>query len=727
MGEEALSSCPSALARRPGFALFLLGFLTLFLELCLIRYMAGNVWNLGYFPNLVLLAAFVGMGTGFVCHQFLAAPAARRGFALAPALLLALVLLITFVHPSLPGFERYAGSIGGELYFTSLPRSAPASSALLFLAWFAAPIAAFALISQLTAKAFACLAPLQAYTLDISGSCCGILAFMAMSWLELPAALWFALLAPLFLAVPAGLAARPRVLGALALLAAALLVYLDDAQRLPRPAGYPDRALAADALVDVHWSPYQKVEFTQGTAESATIHVNGLWHQCLLGAQEIASSFYRFVYEERARQPELPPFARVLVIGAGSGNDVACALMHGARAVDAVEIDPAIAALGERHHPEQPYADPRVALTVGDGRAFLTKAAGPYDLIVFALTDSLVKVSPMAQLRLENYVFTREAMRRAYDLLAEHGLLVFYNYYREPWLLDKLRETALAATGVLPRQVNAFETFTILTVERSAAGAPPAAPAAPAAAGGVQVATDDWPFPYLRRRGLAPLYGAALALLLAYAGLLLVLVRRGGRAGRLAGRPAPRLALKVAFALMGAAFLLLETKSIIQFSLLFGTTWLNSSLVLLAVLLLVLAANWTAQVLRGRLLLWLTVPALLLSALATFVVPLAALLYLENGPARFLAAALLTFSPVFFANLLFSVAIRSQPAAEHLFGWNLFGASVGGILEYSSMALGYNALAILVALLYAATVLLLLRGGGLRGRVESGCAARAGC
>ena len=42
-----------------GVELFSLGFLTLFLELALIRYLAGNIWNLGYFPNLVLIAVFV--------------------------------------------------------------------------------------------------------------------------------------------------------------------------------------------------------------------------------------------------------------------------------------------------------------------------------------------------------------------------------------------------------------------------------------------------------------------------------------------------------------------------------------------------------------------------------------------------------------------------------------------------------------------------------------------
>src|SRR5688572_15193042 len=48
--------------------LFALGMGTLFLELALIRYLAGNIWNLGYFPNLVLVAVFVGMGLGFVGH-----------------------------------------------------------------------------------------------------------------------------------------------------------------------------------------------------------------------------------------------------------------------------------------------------------------------------------------------------------------------------------------------------------------------------------------------------------------------------------------------------------------------------------------------------------------------------------------------------------------------------------------------------------------------------------
>src|SRR5690349_1694357 len=56
-----------------GWRLAGMGFLTLFLELALIRYLPGNIWNLGYFPNLILIAVFIGMGLGFMFHHLVEA------------------------------------------------------------------------------------------------------------------------------------------------------------------------------------------------------------------------------------------------------------------------------------------------------------------------------------------------------------------------------------------------------------------------------------------------------------------------------------------------------------------------------------------------------------------------------------------------------------------------------------------------------------------------------
>lgn len=695
---------PSLPPPRPARAVFFLGFLTLFLELVLIRYLGGTIWNLGYFPNLVLLGAFVGMGLGFVAHRLLDAERSRRIFARVPIALFLLVIGVWVLRPSVPGFEQWKGSVGGELYFTATPEKArsTALTSALFVVWFGAVIALFAAISQYTAKRFAELPPLKAYSADIAGSCCGIVAFMLLSFGRVSAAYWFLLAAPLFL-WSGGLATRRDRALALAALALSAGVVIEQDRRVARHGFHLEARTGADGQerrIEVTWSPYQKVEFSRGVQQNPFIAVNGIGHQALLTGDLIQRGYYPVPHRARAANGALPPYRRVLVLGAGTGNDVFAALSFGAEHVTAVEIDPVIADLGRREHPERPYADPRVRLVVDDGRAVLTRARERFDLIVFALTDSLVKVSPVAQLRLENYLFTVDSLRRAWDLLEDHGTIALYNAYRQPWLLDKLCATARAASGREPTVIPALEglaDFSVILVDRDG---PPAAAPAPAAAD-VEVATDDWPFPYLPRRQLPSLYLATLGAFALVAGGALALLQRRARPS--AGAK-PGAALRLAFVAMGAAFLLLETKSVIQFSLLFGTTWWNNSLVFLGVLLLVLAANQIAARVRSPRLPWIVAPLLIASALGTLLFPLADLLYLENAAVRFGAAALLTFTPIFFANLLFSAAFRDQPAAELLFGWNLFGAVIGGLFEYASMALGYQALAVAVAVLYAVAV-----------------------
>ena len=106
-----------------------------------------------------------------------------------------------------------------------------------------------------------------------------------------------------------------------------------------------------------------------------------------------------------------PPRDDVLIIGAGSGNDVQAALAHGAKHVDAVEIDPRLYEIGRDGHPDHPYQDPRVAIHLGDGRSFLRTTRKKYDQITYALVDSLVLHSGYSSLRLESFLFTEQAFR----------------------------------------------------------------------------------------------------------------------------------------------------------------------------------------------------------------------------------------------------------------------------------------------------------------------------
>jgi hypothetical protein len=164
--------------------------------------------------------------------------------------------------------------------------------------------------------------------------------------------------------------------------------------------------------------------------------------------------------------------------------------------------------------------------------------------------------------------------------------------------------------------------------------------------------------------------------------------------------------VKLAFFFMGFAFLLLETKTVVQFSLLFGTTWFNASMVFLSVLILVLIANWLAYHIKpGKL--WLLFILLFVFALLPVFYPMSNLLAIKSYFPRFVVASTLLALPIFFANLIFGITFRKQKLAENLFGWNLIGATLGGGAEYVSMLTGYNFLAIVVAAAYGLVFLLL--------------------
>jgi Spermine/spermidine synthase domain len=528
-------------------------------------------------------------------------------------------------------------------------------------------VAVLALIAEEVARTFARFEPLEGYRLDIMGSLAGIVGFAAVSFLGLPPLGWAVLVTIVLVALLGRRAGRWQYAGV-----AAILLLLG----------------AQSVLGSDHWSPYYKVHAVTHDDSSLEVSVNNVPHQTAYPLEVMkaaTTSRYHLPYA-RVASPE-----DVLIIGSGTGNDVTVALDQGARRVDAVEIDPVLQRLGRDHHPDRPYSDPRVSVHIDDGRAFLERTHRQYDLIILALTDSATIVTGQASLRLENYLFTTEALSQARSLLKPTGTFAMYNYY-ENWLLDRYAGSVTAVYGSSPCvQLSGGEVGArlqaVLTI--SADGSTPGCTTTWQRGGAVLApATDDRPFPYLPEHTIPSFYLWMLGLVLLAA---LVLVRA-------ASGPVGRMRPYLDLAFMGAAFLLLETKNVVQFALLFGTTWFVNAAVFAGVLLSVLAAVEVARRLR------LPQPQLLYGALlaalaVAWVIPPASLLSLPLLP-RFLAGVAIAFTPIFLANLVFAQRFRSVGASTVAFGANLLGAMVGGALEYLALIGGYRSLLILVAVLY---------------------------
>jgi hypothetical protein len=314
-------------------------------------------------------------------------------------------------------------------------------------------------------------------------------------------------------------------------------------------------------------------------------------------------------------------------------------------------------------------------------------------VILFALPDSLTGLTGQSALRLESFLLTRQALEEARDRLEPGGLFAMYNYYR-PDVLDRFAHTIEVVFDERPcLDVGASygpRQQAVLTATEGASAAPGCDRRWAPAAERTEPATDDRPFPYLQGRTVPSFYLVAIALILVAS---VVLVR--ATAGSLAG-----LGRYLDLFFMGSAFLLLETKNVVQFALLYGTTWLVNALVFAGILASVLLAVEVAR--RVRLPRPILLYAILLGSLAAaWVIPPASLLALSPVP-RFLAATALAFAPVFVANLVFAQRFRDVGSSAIAFGANLLGAMLGGVLEYTALVTGYRFLLVVVAALYVA-------------------------
>ncbi len=662
----------------PSGDLIVASFLFLFFEFIILRWIPSYVRIVAYFSNLILISCFAGFGLGCILKK------KSNIFAYFPYLLFAELLLTRFladvgVKNPFESQEVFFGLSMGLSWYAAIPLM------------FSLNALTFASLGQKVARELNRFPPLRGYAYNLVGSLLGVGAFAILSFLQIPPTWHFIIC---FLCVLWLLRSTPRP--ALALAAFALFA-----------SGW----IAHQKEIRSIWSPYNKINlFTYDQAPgsgSFSLTANNDLHQVALNLSEGATrnsdhlrkwqTIYDFPYRALGRAP-----ARVLILGAGTGNDAAAALRNGAAHVDAVELDPVIADLGRRLHPEKPYSDRRVTLYIDDARSFLRQRHEPYDVIVMGWLDSHRLFSSLSNIRQDNFVYTAESLKDISSQLGERGLLCLSFFVGKSWIADKIAQMIGAAFGREARMYaypsGGYGLPGKMFLAASRPGILPAAPPLgfvdltdeiPKTPSAV-MPVDDWPFLYYKDRTLTPDYLWTLILL---AGSTAAMVLLAVPWRELRG------AHGLTYFFLGAGFMLLETRNLTALALLYGSTWIVTSAVVSSILVMSLLGTFMVQRdwLRSERLVWLL---LLLSLITNFFLrPQPFATHLMAGTLIMTLSASWSFV---FAGIVFARAFERAESPSQALGWNVLGAVLGGLCEYLSLILGLRALLFIALAFYIA-------------------------
>src|SRR5579862_2361450 len=501
---------------------FFISALILYLELALIRWIGTEIRIFAYLGNLTLVMCFFGVGCG--CYR---ASKPVDLAVMAGSLLFLAALVANPFHIATLNFSNVTFLLSGledSVVWQDIhnPGAGYIMGLIIIGIFIGLLTLTFAPLGQILGRAMQ-RAPriIRAYSVNIAGSLAGVWLFNSLSWASTSPAVWMLVVAGLLAAVVLAGQARAWLAVGLVMVGAGV--------------AWLGVSSSSNFLI---WSPYQKIVvspfWTTGfdpVQWGYLVQVNGTVHQTVLDLSDrfVASHPGLFIDEPFDRNVYSVPFSfqpnarRVLIVGAGAGNNAAAALRHGAAQVDCVEIDPQIYALGQRLHPEQPYSDPRVHMTVNDARAFFKQATGPYDMIWFGWLDAHTLGSSYNNMRLDHYVYTLQSFCEAKKLLAPDGLIVVNFPVQRMWMVDRLFNLLRQSFGhdpfaycdeLIAAKLRRVPTATLIIGEhpvtlqmiesptlRDYIGAwqlhPP---------GTTRVTTDDWPYLYLKQAGIPKLH-----------------------------------------------------------------------------------------------------------------------------------------------------------------------------------------------------------------------------
>lgn len=682
----------------------------LFAEILCIRWLSCELIVVRIFPNLVVMVALVSTSTGLIAQSIKKEGAEKKASSFLDSTALSMIAAAVLTAGCL-----FAVPLNLSALTIKIEAANTLNVILALVILFSLIGCLFTIFRRIgisLGAEFEKHEPLVAYSINLLGSIAGTAAIALVSWFSFDCYVWLLVLTASILLVVDKKATKGGVI-ALGLAAAATSVFV-----------YSDSC----------WSPYSKLtvvpvaEEALGAGSYVLNSNNEYFHTGLkiLPKEEEAEFLKKKpnnvhtetvqYYYRRTRTPFLfaPQHDDVLILGAGSGNDAACALSYGAKSVDAVEIDPVIATYGKTIHPNKPWLDPRVKAHAEDARSYLRYTKKKYDLILFADLDPGATIKRSSFLRIDNFVYTEESMKAALNALKPDGVVVLsYATGPDNFITERIYNTIIKAWGQKPFAYVDRNWDSVIFVFGPGAKEPPEDVVAHASRGlekwpeaGKEIktspATDDWPFLFteFNVNGMI-LYFSVLLVAVVIPTILAITKTPSAKSkeGEIAQIETISPGEWGNMFFLGQAFMLVETKSITQLSLLFGATWLVSSIVIMTILLLA----WTANlfVLKYK---KIPLPFLYLGLLIFCTID-----YLWRVPEHTtmspvmvgVIASLIACGPILFGSMTFSRCFRDTKMPLQLLSANLLGVAFGGLTENLSLWFGLKGLPIIAFALYA--------------------------
>lgn len=701
------------LSRNTIFELFLLSFISLYVELLIIRWMSADIRAFTVFHTFPLITCFVGMGVGF---------AMRRDDAFRECLPAIFVFAFFMKLANFIGICFWGFPSGSNFQWQNLVGLAQINWAYLMvfaciiILLLAGPFAMCVCIGARLGVLFNQLKPLPAYCYNVGGAIAGSIAFPLLCYFGCP---------PWVLLMSAAVAISGLLLfkkdtklniknfGIIAILVPMFLFVPEETSKPLVP-----ELLQARPQHEVLWSPYQRLDLTTFHAQAETgqesivgleLSANRAFYQYFFPLQADSSGMITNLTNLRSTtlKDYLLPLSlnkpqSVLIVGAGTGQNVTSAVEAGLTDIDAVEIDPVILQVGKKFNSD--YANPNVHAICDDARHYFSRCQKKYDLVNFATLDSHAVSGLGSSVRLDAYVYTRESMKQALSLLKPGGVVVCSFVAMEPWIEKRLVKTFTEAAGYPPLLTKGVTLGRIFVlgdgVRDKTLKLPDGYPDETVAVsvGGTEVLTDDWPYLYVRNDVVDWTY-------LLVVGEIVLLSLYAAR--RFIFKEQDPSSWQMFF--LGSAFIILELHAISFLSLVYGSTWITSAIVINGILIMILIAN--AAVFKFSRVFdkypFGAYAALIGSIFLSFFMSSNSLLHIDTSMAALLTAV--TLLPMGLAAIIFGTSINASPNLSKALAFNLFGAVLGGLLEYLSNYWGIKSLLFVSAFFYCLSALCLYK------------------